>query len=59
MSKEDFGLLLSNQSFNLQNESVISISGYSALNRNCTSCVQNAITSGIENIFSLVKLKDW
>jgi hypothetical protein len=51
MSPEDFGLLLSNQSFNLNNESVISISGYSALNRNCTLCIQNAITSGVEKYF--------
>ena len=51
MSQEDFGLLLSNQSFNLNNESVISISGYSALNRNCTLCIQNAIISGVEKYF--------
>ena len=51
MSQEDFGLLLSNQSFNLNNESVISISGYSALNRNCSLCIQNAITSGVEKYF--------
>lgn len=47
MSPEDFGLLISNQSFNLNNESVISISGYSAINRDCTLCIQNAITSGV------------
>ena len=57
MSQEDFGLLLSNQSFNLQNESVISISGYSALNRNCTSCIQNAITSGVEKYFPWLNLR--
>jgi hypothetical protein len=51
MSREDFGLLLSNQSFNLHNESVVSISGYSALNRKCTLCIQNAITSGVEKYF--------
>ena len=52
MNQEDFGLLLSNQSFNLQNESVISISGYSALNRNCTSCIQNALSQvELKNIF--------
>jgi hypothetical protein len=57
MSKEDFGLLLSNQSFNLQNESIISISGYSTLNRNCTSCIQNAITSGVEKYFPWLNLR--
>ena len=57
MSKEDFGLLLSNQSFNLQNESVINISGYSTLNRNCTSCIQNAITSGVEKYFPWLNLR--
>ncbi len=51
MGPEDFGLLLSNQSFNLNNESVINISGYSALNRNCTLCIQNAITTGVEKYF--------
>ena len=51
MGREDFGLLLSNQSFNLNNESIISISGYSTLNRNCTLCIQNAMTSGVEKYF--------
>lgn len=57
MSKEDLGLLFSNQSFNLQKESVIRISGYSALNRNCTSCIQNAITSGVEKYFPWLNLR--
>ena len=48
MSYKDFGLLIINQNFNLQEEAVLSFAGYSNFEQLCDSCIQNAINIGYE-----------
>ena len=52
LSQQDLGILLNNQNYNLTNEAVLNLAGYTSLVSDCSSCIKSALTTGFERHFT-------
>ncbi|MFL2812170.1 MAG: hypothetical protein ACJ0BV_11910 [Paracoccaceae bacterium] len=51
LSQQDLGILLNNQNYNLTNEAVLNLAGYTSLVFDCSSCIKSGLTTGFERHF--------
>ena len=52
LSQQDLGILLNNQNYNLKNEAVLNLAGYTSLVSDCSSCIKSGLTTGFERHFT-------
>ena len=52
LSQQDLGILLNNQNYNLTNEAVLNLAGYTSLVSDCSSCIKSGLTTGFEKHFT-------
>mgnify|MGYP001210878696 FL=1 len=52
LRQQDLGILLNNQNYNLTNEAVLNLAGYTSLVSDCSSCIKSGLTTGFERHFT-------